>query len=116
MPKGKHQKTSGAREFDKRPLKGTPIQPKEGIKPFSGYFWSLNGHGPFVQNLAYPGTQPDWNFCVTICEIDIGSGRPYIGGAAMYIGNVAPESGNVLVYGHVDWDSDIQYRITVSAV
>jgi hypothetical protein len=110
-----HSATSGARKIDMAPKQGTPIHSKEGPKPFSGFYWVFTGCGMFVQNLGYPGVTPNSGLCVTVCEVDA-NGIPFIGNAYMSIGNVAPGNNSLLVYGGVNYDSNVDYRITASIV
>jgi hypothetical protein len=114
----KHDATSGLLPFDTTPVEGYEIKREGGVKPFAGFLYIFNGHGPFTQRLGFAGVVPNSGLAVTITEIDRNdaSGNPFIGNAGMSIGNVAPGNGFVDVHGSVDYGTNLNYRITVSIV
>ena len=114
----KHDQTSGVRPFDTKLIKGHKITQEGGVKPFAGFLYIFRGHGPGTQRLSFPGVVPNSGLAVTITEIDRpdATGLPFIGNAAMGIGNVAPGTDVVDVHWLVDYDTDLNFKITVSIV
>lgn len=69
-------------------------------------------HRIFTETIPMPGITPGNNVVASLTEVDV-NGNPFIGNAAMKIYNVAPRNGDIQVRGEVDWDEDIDIRISV---
>ncbi|WP_255292176.1 hypothetical protein [Bacillus thuringiensis] len=81
------------------------------------YFNDLRGRGVIERRLNLSGVVNSTSIVVaSITEVGIigGQVKPFQGSASMQIYNVVPQDdGIVIVRGHIDWGSDLNYRISV---
>jgi hypothetical protein len=69
-------------------------------------------HRIFQIDVPAPGVQPNGHAVASLTEFHPGEG-PHMGSASMKVYNVAPKTGFVSVRGEVDWDDDLDIRVTV---
>ena len=72
----------------------------------------IRAHRIFTTTIPMPGLTPGNNVVASLTEIDV-NGNPFIADATMKIYNVAPGNGDIQVRGEVDWDEDLDIRISV---
>jgi hypothetical protein len=79
----------------------------------------FRGHGAFVINISgFPKIDRHSKVIASICEVSAPQGEPldfpFIGAAGMHIRNTVPlDNGTVSFWVQVDWDRDINLRMTI---
>jgi hypothetical protein len=69
-------------------------------------------HRIFNTDVEAPGIRPNGHAVASLTEIKPPD-APFLGGASMKVYNVAPGIDRVFVRGEVDWDDDLDIRVTV---
>ena len=75
---------------------------------------SFVGHGLYDRLVTCgPTLKKNSKAFASICELD-SSGNPFMGLATMHVSNVIPfDDGTLEVVGHIQWNSNIQVRLSV---
>jgi hypothetical protein len=78
-------------------------------------------HRIFTDRYTVAGVNRFSTVMVSLTEVFAGSDgaldNPFIGGATMKVYNVSPhDDGTVEVRGEVDWDSDLNIRVSLAAL
>ena len=89
------------------------------MPPLTMRVWG-SGRGKIVHHVQTNGTEgvrPDSSVFAAVTEVDHQNFQtPFIGNARVFVCNVAPGAGYVDVWVHIDWDSDLPYRLTLLIV
>ena len=76
-------------------------------------FWRfIRAHRIFNIDVPAPGVRPNSHAVASLTEINPPD-NPFLGGASMKVYNVAPDIDRVFVRGEIDWDEDLNIRVTV---
>jgi hypothetical protein len=103
------------------PVDGTRFEPsatEAGIAPrSSAWFAVIRARWNFLQQINIP-VNNNSVVMASITELfpNPASGLldlPGIGAAHMYVRSVAPQNGKVFVNGYIDWDTDLNIRISL---
>ena len=81
---------------------GTPIAVRSGI---------IRAHRIFTRAFNFPGANSGSFALASLSEIGVFG--PFIGDATMKVYNVSPAQDVVHVRGEIDWDSDLDIRVTI---
>jgi hypothetical protein len=84
----------------------------------SAGFAVIRAHYNFVQPINVPGLTNNHVVMASITEVfpNPASGQidlPGIGAAQMFVRSVAPQNGTLFVSGYIDWDQDLNIRISL---
>jgi hypothetical protein len=77
------------------------------------------GHGIFTKTYRALGVNRNSTVLASASEVHFADGadRPFIGDAFVQVISVAPQdNGNVDLKIHVDWNSDLRYRVSLLVV
>jgi hypothetical protein len=102
------------------PVDGNRIEPgseKPGIVSSSAWFAVIRAHWNFQQQINIPCNHNSV-VMASITEVfpNPATGQidlPGIGAAHMFVRSVAPQDGKVFVNGYIDWDGDLNIRISL---
>jgi len=78
-----------------------------------------SGHGIFMRTYRGLGVNRDSTVLASASEMHFADGlvRPFIGNAFVQVVSIAPQdNGNVDVKIHVDWNTDLPYRVSLAVV
>lgn len=98
----------------------TPVVDAEqgGVTDSAGPFHRvIQAHRIFTRRFDVSGVRRNSTVFVTLTEVSLSAGGaldvPFIGDATMKLYNVAPlDGGQVDVRGEIDWDSDLNIRVS----
>ena len=91
---------------------------QESVTASAGFFGFIRAHRIFTRRFTgLTGVTRGSIVCVSLTEMKRTSPSgpldlPHMGDASMKVYNVAPENGSVFVRGEVDWDSDLDIRVS----
>jgi hypothetical protein len=72
----------------------------------------IRAHRIFNTDVGAPGVRPNSHAVASLTEIGPPD-NPFMGSASMKVYNVAPGIDRVFVRGEIDWDDDLDIRVTV---
>jgi hypothetical protein len=78
----------------------------------------IRAHRIFNTEVGAGGVRPNSHAVVSLTEMGRSNpagplDTPFLGGASMKVYNVAPGIDRVFVRGEIDWDDDLDIRVTV---
>ena len=101
------------------PVDGKRFEPADdrGIVRSSAWFAVIRARWNFIQQIRIP-CNPNSVVMASIAELRPNPATglldlPFIGNAHMYVRSVAPQDGSVFVNGYIDWDRDLDIRISM---
>jgi len=101
------------------PVDGKRFEPADdrGIVRSSAWFAVIRARWNFIQQIRIPCNHNSV-VMASIAELRPNPATglldlPFIGNAHMYVRSVAPQDGSVFVNGYIDWDRDLDIRISL---